>query len=672
MGNRQFIVGVVNQKRLPVIPEPPAPEPVGPEMIMTWNTNNTSAGSSTSTQINLPLRGDEYWMDPLDPFAFGELIPASDYDFWVDWGDGNGWSDHITGNTDSKKLHTYASGGVKTVKVKGQFGSFYFANTGDRLKLTDISQFDNMIFDCAMFAFHGCSNLNFTATDAPILTLSKGTVSPMDGMFYYATTFNGDISAWNVSAATTTNWMFSQATSFNQNLNTWNVSNVYQMQSMFAYATIFNGEIGAWDVSNVVSMGAMFTGTAFNNGGSPSISGWTPSSVTNMSSMFYSSAFNQPIGSWNTSSVTRMTSMFGNTSAFNQDIGAWDVSNVHNMYQMFIASTAFNNGGSPSISGWTTTALDNYDDDDFGPSIAWVTGINSMFSGAVAFNQPVGSWDTSGLVYLRQVFWNTTNFNNGGSANISGWTTSNITDMYGVFGNAAKFNQNVSAWDVSSVTNLSNAFRSANDFNNGSLTNDSANPLTWTINTSAAVNMSEMFGYTQDFNQNVGSWDVSRVTTMYRMFGYKFNNGSSPSISGWTTSAVTTMSYMFSSAAFFAQDINAWDVRNVTTMYNMFWNNSGSPPWNFNGRIYDWQPLSLTSGSASGLAGFYNQPAIQAIPTVNYDQLLINWAALAGSLPSTITAGFGGSKYTGGGAAEVARDYLTGTKSWIISDGGTV
>ena len=48
----------------------------------------------------------------------------------------------------------------------------------------------------------------------------------MAGMFWGATSFNGDLSGWNVSNVTNMSDMFSGATSFNGDLSGWNVSNV--------------------------------------------------------------------------------------------------------------------------------------------------------------------------------------------------------------------------------------------------------------------------------------------------------------------------------------------------------------------------------------------------------------------------------------------------------------
>ncbi len=44
---------------------------------------------------------------------------------------------------------------------------------------------------------------------------------------------------------------FEGSSSFNQDLSEWNVSNVRSMGGMFAGALSFNGNISTWDVSNV-------------------------------------------------------------------------------------------------------------------------------------------------------------------------------------------------------------------------------------------------------------------------------------------------------------------------------------------------------------------------------------------------------------------------------------
>ena len=60
--------------------------------------------------------------------------------------------------------------------------------------------------------------------------------------------FNQDISSWDVSKVTAMSWMFS-GSSFNQDISSWDVSNVTDMSDMFANSH-FNQDISSWGVPN--------------------------------------------------------------------------------------------------------------------------------------------------------------------------------------------------------------------------------------------------------------------------------------------------------------------------------------------------------------------------------------------------------------------------------------
>ena len=124
--------------------------------------------------------------------------------------------------------------------------------------------------------------------------------------------------------------LFQNNTTFNQDISTWDVSNVTNMRAMFQNTNDFNPDISNWDTSNVTTMYYMFSGSDFNQ----DISSWDVSSVSGgqgMNRMFNSAqAFNQDISSWDVSNVIEMNAMFEDASAFNQDISSWDVSNVTN------------------------------------------------------------------------------------------------------------------------------------------------------------------------------------------------------------------------------------------------------------------------------------------------------------------------------------------------------
>ena len=132
-------------------------------------------------------------------------------------------------------------------------------------------------------------------------------------------------------------------------------------------------------------------------------------------------------------------------------------------------------------------------------------------------------------------------FNNGGSSSIGGWSIKTIgsVSFSGMFQSNSVFNQPIGTW-----------------------------------NTSAVTSMSAMFNLATSFNQDIGAWDVSNVTTMSSMFtqASSFNNGGNSSIGGWTikTSGSVSMQQMFEAATSFNQPIGTWDTGNVTNMSSMF------------------------------------------------------------------------------------------------------
>jgi len=417
----------------------------------TWDTTLTSAGSSVNNHVKLPLES------------------SGTYYFYVTWGDGT--NDTITPLSQAKLTHAYATPGVYNISIYGTIIGWRFNNGGDRLKLLEISEWGNLRLGNSGGYFYGCSNLNFTATDALNLTGTTNLTSAFRGCTNLGST--GNMSAWNTSSVTDMSLMFSGASSFNQSIGSWDVSSVTNMEGMFNYASSFNQPIGSWDVSSVTDMSYMFIdASAFNQ----SIGSWDVSSVTNMAGMFFeASAFNQPIGSWNTSRVTDMSDMFYYASSFNQSIGSWDVSSVTDMEGMFKSALAFNQ----PIGSWDVSS---------------VTDMGRMFYWATAFNQDIGSWDVSSVTNMEGMFSHASSFNQP----IGSWDVSHVSDMSSMFAGASAFNQSIGSWDVSSVTTMSCMFSGASSFNQ--------DISSWDV--SSVTYMFAMFSGASSFNQPIGSWNI--------------------------------------------------------------------------------------------------------------------------------------------------------------------
>ncbi len=309
-----------------------------------------------------------------------ELGLFGNVDVQIDWGDGSPDSDVAVAGPFA---HTYATSGQYTITVSGSLTGF----GGDASPLsgveylTAVTSFGDLGIESLTFAFYGANNL----IDVPAVL--PATVTELSGLFYLASSFNGDISDWDTSSVTA-------------------------MGGMFWDATVFNGDISGWDTSSVTDMRFMFWGaSAFNQ----SLSSWDTSSVTDMSYMFFdASSFNQSLNSWDTSSVTDMRGMFQEASSFNGDISGWDTSSVTDMWGMFSLATSFNQ----SLNSWDTSS---------------VTDMSWMFGDASSFNQSLSSWDTSSVTDMSWMFERATSFDQ----SLGAWNIGLVTDMEYMLDNSA-------------------------------------------------------------------------------------------------------------------------------------------------------------------------------------------------------------------------------------------
>lgn len=293
--------------------------------ISTWDTTNT--GSSGNNQITLPL------------------IATGEYDFNVNWGDGN--NDNITQYNQAETIHTYTTPGVYDVTITGTIKGFSFDTLagGDKEKILSIEQFGILrLSDDEPGYFYQCINLDLTSV-ADTLNLTGVTV--LDGMFsnYSKATIN-HIEDWDISQIQSASDMFTSSL-FNQDISSWDTSSITSVYSMFSEATNFNQDISNWDTSSITDMSAMFYGAT---------------------------SFNQDISSWDTSSVTDMQSMFYNAINVNvQGLGDWDITSVNNMNDMFNGVTLSTSDYNALLIGWAAQSVQNF---------VVFNGGNSVYSGA--------------------------------------------------------------------------------------------------------------------------------------------------------------------------------------------------------------------------------------------------------------------------------------------------
>ena len=135
------------------------------------------------------------------------------YNYDVDW-DNDGVFDNL--GVTKAITHQYPDTGTYTIRIRGQFPRIVFgfdiwynnvpiiSRINDSEKLLTIDQWGNTAWEDLYFAFSGCYNMTYNATDVP--NLSSG--PRLGGMFYFCRKFNGAIGNWDVSRVKVMDHMF--------------------------------------------------------------------------------------------------------------------------------------------------------------------------------------------------------------------------------------------------------------------------------------------------------------------------------------------------------------------------------------------------------------------------------------------------------------------------------
>jgi surface protein len=175
-----------------------------------------------------------------------------------------------------------------------------------------------------------------------------------------------------------------------------------------------------------------------------------------------------------------------------------------------------------------------------------------MFSDCYVANPDVSGFDTSQVTNMYAMFYNCQVAN----PDVSNFNTSQVTDMGYMFLNCYEANPDVSNFDTSQVTNMYAMFYNC----------QVANPDVSNFNTSQVTNMRSMFYNCQVANPDVSNFNTSQVTDMRSMFYNCYV--ANPDVSNFNTSQVTNMGYMFSGADSWTEEnynkaISAWHKYNV-------------------------------------------------------------------------------------------------------------
>ncbi len=188
-----------------------------------------------------------------------------------------------------------------------------------------------------------------------------------------------------------------------------------------------------------------------------------------------------------------------------------------------------------------------------------VTNMASMFFSCRSLTSlDLSGFNTSNVTDMNCMFYGT----DLQSLELSGFDTSNVTDMNGMFGWCTSLSSLDLSWfDTSTVTNMKNMF----DYCISLSTLDLSG-----FDTSKVTDMSYMFSECKSLSPlDLSGFDTSNVTNMSSMFA-ACESLSTLDLSGFNTSKVTDMNGMFACSALQSLNLSGFDTSNVTDMSGMF------------------------------------------------------------------------------------------------------
>ena len=622
-------------------------------------------------------------------------------DLTIDWGDG---SDVVHQGVGSDWInHYFGTSGVYHVEVSGDV--YMLGNPGSTWSgagcLTSVESFGGLGLRTIASAFEGAGNLTAAPASLPV------SVTDTRRLFYNSSSFNDDISGWDVSRVTEMSEMFGSALSFDQPLDGWDVSNVKNMNGVFAFASSFDQPLDGWDVSNATSMTSMFIGARkFDQ----PLDSWDVSQVRNMEWMFHGAwAFNGDISSWKPSSATAMGHMFRDARAFNQPLDGWDVSHVTDMTYMFLEAAAFDQ----SLASWHLDRLQTAYDLLSGSHVSPLNYGRSLIGWASAPTTPNTVTMSNNMTYSKAAQASRESLVNRGwtlndygqsvvspmmltvdnrLASCSGLTqtlpvsgsfrdevsidwgdgtttpvvegtipshTYAVADLYtiSINGLPGRFGSDVTGTEATytgadCITAVTSWGGTQIDSLEGAFRG--AKNLTSVPNwiPSTVRNLSWMFAGATSFNHDaVNSWEVSNVPDLSHMFegATSFNTN----LNSWNVAYVRDMSSMFKGASSFQGYVTYWHPERTTNMSSMFEN---APQ--FNADIRNWEVASVTN-----MAHMFDG---SGLTTWTYDILLNAWSLQ--NLQRSVTLGASTTYYRA--KATAARTHMVEDLGWTVTDLG--
>jgi surface protein len=334
---------------------------------------------------------------------------------------------------------------------------------------------------------------NASLNNIDISSWDTSNVSNFSGLFSNATLRDINVTGWDTTSAEKFSFIFANANITNIDMSSWNTSAVTQMNNAFQNARLTNCDVSGWDSSNVYNIASMFYGNSTNGVDFEQIKTWSNfSNVTDAGNLFYSGSINSDLNWLYLPKVERLTQAFYNASLLNADIElvGWgqEGSGISSLNSTFY-NAKFPVNSVLDLTNWNVSPCNTF-------SAAFFQVTNGVHVLGLE------TWDTSSVTCMATVFKGA-NMN----ADLSGWTTSRVISMNGIFQNSrGDFVTTVYGWDTRNCQDFTFAF--SNSSTPGDVTS-------WSM--SSANNVVEMFSNNSDFDQAIGRWSMGNVRNVANM-----------------------------------------------------------------------------------------------------------------------------------------------------------
>lgn len=428
----------------------------------------------------------------------------------------------------------------------GKAGSLSLMFKGcSSLKTLDVSRWDTSTVFVLYWTFGSCTGLK----TLDVSGWNTGSLTDARGLFCHCTGLKTlDVSGWNTGKVTSFENIFAYCTSLTKlDVSGWNTGKATSMSGMFAHdrkLTVL--DVSRWDTSNVQDMHGMFRNTGI---ATLDVSQWNVSHVVTAAEMFNNCAnlVTLDTSRWRLDSAWGAWNMFYNcVSLTGLDVTHWGMGHVGNMTDMFYNCVSLT--GLNGLAEWDTGNA---------------TMLTGMFYGCNRLSTvDITSWNVRKVTTTEGMLQGTPIT----SLNLSGWNTSNVTDMSGLFGHDQQLtNLRFDGWNTGNVRLMGHMFEYCTKLTSLDLSG-------WDTS-----NVTDMYGLFDNCTSLAGlklgdRWNMGNVTDTTWMFNgdRKLASTIARIVPDWNMGSVKKTAGMFSDCVDGVLDLSKWNTPLLTDTRNMF------------------------------------------------------------------------------------------------------